>query len=137
MLPLSILFFFVQTGAVIIGFAQDRFHVDENVGFVVLTVSILSGELAGPVSVNFSVKNGAAMSTIDYINPGDITLRFDGAIVEQIVRITIILDDILESTENFFSNLISSNPSVIINPRTAEVFINGDNDRMLNIVLSF
>lgn len=123
----------------IIGFDPVRYNIDENGGFVVLTVRILSGVLAGQVNVQLNTKDGSALSGVDYINPGVITLHFDSGTVELVVAITILDDGILETQENFFSNLISFDRSVIINPETAEVFINEGNNRMLNItgILSF
>ena len=122
-------FIFRQT-AVTIGFDPIIYNVDESAGPVELVVRIISGELARPVEVILSTADGSATSTapVDYINPGDITLQFDSVTDIQFARITIRNDDIYENQENFFSNSISLDGSVIINPGSAEVLINEDND---------
>ena len=107
-------------------------------GFVDLVMRIISGELARPVNVILSTEDGSATSTapVDYINPGDTTLQFDSVADAQFARITITNDDIYENQENLFSNLISLDGSVIINPGSAEVLINEDNDGTF-VALSF
>ena len=121
-----------------IGFDPIIYNIDESTGFIVLVLRIISGELARPVDVILSTEDGSATSTapVDYINPGDITLQFDSVADTQFARITIINDDIFENPENLFSNLISFDGSVIINPGRAEVLINEDNDGTF-VVLSF
>ena len=75
-----------------------------------------------------TTEDGTATSTAptDYTNPGTVTLSFDSTTLSQQVVISIENDDIYESVENFFANLASADPAVMVDPTRAEVVIAED-----------
>ncbi len=67
----------------------------------------------------------------DFVDPGPITLHFNGSSTSQTVRITIIDDAILEHDESFFGKLTATDPAVTVDPNQAEATIIEDNDSKL------
>ncbi len=68
---------------------------------------------------------------LDFVDPGPITLQFDGSSTNRTVRITIIDDAILEDNESFFGNLATTDAAVTVDPDEAEATIIEDNDGKL------
>ena len=115
---------------VTIGFDPETYSVNEDGGSVTLTVRVLDGELARPVTVAFNTQDGTATSVapVDYTAPAlPIPLQFSGDQLVQTVVIPIENDDIVENTENFEGVLFTIDPAVILAPMTADVNI-VDND---------
>ncbi len=71
-----------------------------------------------------------AIGGLDFVDPGSITLQFNGSYTSQTVRITIIDDAILEHDESFFGKLTATDPAVTVEPdqACAEATIIEDND---------
>ena len=116
---------------VTIGFDSVVYVVDEDVGEVSLTVRVLAGQLARPVSVDFVAKDGTATSPIDFSNVTSASpIIFSPSDFVQQVLVTIIDDNIAENPELFAGLLSSVDPAVILDPDTACVEIQ-DNDRKL------
>ncbi len=68
---------------------------------------------------------------LDFVDPGPITLQFDGSSTSRTVRITIIDDAIVEDDESFFGNLATTDAAVTVDPDEAEATIIEDNDGKL------
>ncbi len=66
-----------------------------------------------------------------FVDPGPVTLQFDGSYTSRTVRITIIDDAILDDYESFFGKLTTIDPAVTVDPDLAEVAIYKDNDSKL------
>ena len=116
---------------VTIGFLPDDYSVNEADGTVTLTVRVLAGQLARPVEVDFTTRDGTATSTApeDFVNSAVlITLQFTPDDLEREVVVTIINDNIPENAE-FFNGLLSTiDLAVILDPDTANVEIIDDDD---------
>ena len=108
-----------------IGFDPDVYSVDETTGQVTFSVSVLEGTLERPVEVIFSTTDGSATSVapIDFVSISGAALQFDQNTLTVMVTVTIVDDAILENTENFFGNLITSDSAVDLGPDSATVNI--------------
>ncbi len=117
--------------AVTIGFDPVPYLVEEDDETVTLNVRIISGQLARLVEALVTTEEGSATSTapVDFINPGTVTLQFDGLVTMQTVVINIENDVIFENPEMFFANLVSFDPAVNIAPGRAEITIVEDPER--------
>ncbi|XP_064387674.1 uncharacterized protein LOC135335909 isoform X6 [Halichondria panicea] len=116
---------------VTIGFDPVSYLVEEDDGTVTLNVRIISSQLARPVEALVITEEASATSTTpaDFINPGTVTLQFDGLATMHTVVINIDNDDIFENPEMFFANLVSFDPAVNIAPGRAEITIVEDPER--------
>ncbi len=68
---------------------------------------------------------------LDFVDPGPITLQFNGSYTNWTVRMTIIDDAIVEDNESFFGKLTTIDPAVTVDPDQAVVAIYKDNDSKL------
>ena len=124
-----------------IGFDPVMYSVNETAGEVILTVRVLDGQLARPVSVDFTTQDGTATSTApadfnSVISTSPITLQFSPSDLVLQARVTIIDDTITENPELFSGLLTSLDSSVILAPDTASVEIL-DNDRELPVIFVY
>ena len=124
-----------------IGFDPVMYSVNETVGEVLLTVRVLDGQLARPVSVDFTTQDGTATSTAladfnSVISTSPITLQFSPSDLVQQARVTIIDDNITENSELFSGLLTSIDSAVILALDTASVEIQG-NDRELPAIFVY
>ena len=62
-------------------------------------------------------------------------LLFNDDVTRQCVNVSIVNDDILENTENFFASVTTTVQNVFINPARAEVEIREDPTNGMNLLL--
>jgi hypothetical protein len=100
--------------------------IDENLGNVVVTITHNGGNATGSYSVNYTTVDGSAIAGIDYSSTSG-TLNFNGVSGDTDTAIIPILDDaLIEGSENFILDLVSSSlPSVNISD-TGTITINDD-----------
>jgi len=87
---------------------------------------VLNGTLERSVFVAFSTSDGTATSSdpADFDPLSNVVIEFNGAMLSQTVRVTIINDDILENAENFFGQLSTTDiNNVQLDQALAEVTI--------------
>ncbi|XP_039971110.1 sodium/calcium exchanger 3-like [Bactrocera tryoni] len=106
-------------------FEPGHYTVLESVGDVELHV-IRAGSLANFTKVEYYTEDGTAEAGSDYI-PVSGVLEFPPGIEEQIIKITIVDDDVFEEDEHFYVHLRKpSDDAVIITPKVATVMILDD-----------
>ena len=112
-----------------IGFLPADYTVREDAGTVTLSIQVLDGTLGRAVQVDFSTIDGTATSSqpVDYFAPEvPIILQFTPDELVQQVTITIRNDEVTESSEMFFGNLVTMDTAVYLAPPRANVEITDD-----------
>ena len=112
-----------------VGFVQQDYRVSEDEGSVMLTISVLSGELAAGVSVTVGVNSmdGSATAVRDYIGLTDTVLTVTSEARTQTLSV-VINDDVLEEgLEDFTVYLTTLREDVMVSASKAVVRIE-DND---------
>ena len=101
------------------------YDVNETTGQVTFSVSVLEGILERSVEVIFSTTDGSATSVapIDFVSISGAALQFDQNTLTVTITVIITDDAILENTENFFGNLVTSDSAVDLGPDSATVNI--------------
>lgn len=89
-------------------FAPAQYNVNENVGFVTVTVSRVNGT-AGTVSVDYANANGGTATAGSDYSATSGTLVFQNGETSKTFSVTILDDQISEQTESI--NLVLSNPT--------------------------
>ena len=112
---------------VVVGFDKVTYEVDESAGVVTLTVEVISGDLTEDVTLSYTTVEDSAMDPEDYAGGSVVSITTLSSLVTSVTfRITIVDDELPESTEQFFVDLASvgSLPAgVTLNPDTATVMI--------------
>jgi hypothetical protein len=110
----------------ILQFSSATYSVDENGGYVTLTVSRLDGS-DGAISVDYISSDGSATAGEDY-TAGSGTLNFhDGDANDKTFAVPILDDTIVEGNESFSLTLSNATDGATIgDPDTAEVIIVDD-----------
>jgi len=113
------------TVGVTIGFSPSNYTIDETTGSVTFTVQVLGGTLETSVQVTVSTADGTATSTdpADFVALAGEVLEFNATTLSQTITVTIVNDNILESDEDFFALLDTTNSAVTLDPRTATAVI--------------
>ena len=109
-----------------IGFDPTSLVVNETDGSIEFTIKVLSGVLESSVIVTFSTSDGSATSSdpADFVPLSNMAVEFNAAIQSQTITVTILNDDILENSENFFGVLATPNTdNVVLDDALAEVTI--------------
>ena len=90
-----------------------------------LTVDIMSGTLERSVEVFFSTSHGTATSIdpLDFNPLTDVVLQFNASTSSIPVIVTIVDDRILENSETFFGDLMTSDSSVVVGSQRTNVTI--------------
>jgi uncharacterized delta-60 repeat protein len=104
-------------------FSAPSYLVDENGGYATITV-VRTGGTAGPVSVNFTTRNGSnTSSNVNYAaTSGTLTFVTNQTAASFYVSIT---NDLVQDPASFYFNVILSNPTntVLGSPTNAQVNI--------------
>ena len=112
-----------------IGFDPVTYTVGEASGTVELMVSVLSGELTEPITLNYETSDGSAVAGTDYVLTTDI-LTLSDTITRVTFRVTI-LDDSkfdVELAKTFTVTLLGAPVGVSFNPTSAIVTIVDDDE---------
>ena len=111
-----------------IGFSSATYTVDESAGEVVLTVSVISGDLTEDVMLNYMTQGGTATTVEDYTSMFGILTLSPGD-TEKTIMVPIVNDDLFENDEMFTVHLfLSGAPAgITLDPAIATVTIT-DND---------
>ena len=90
-----------------------------------LNVGIISGSLERSVEVFFSTSDGTATSIdmLDFNPLTDVVLQFNASTSSIPVVVTILDDGILENSETFFGNLMTSDSGVVVDSQRVNVTI--------------
>ena len=110
-----------------IGFDPVTYTVGEASGTVELTVSVLSGELTEPITLNYETSDGSAVAGTDYVLTTD-ALTLSDTITRVTFRVTIIDDSEVdvELAKTFTVTLLGAPVGVLFNPTSAIVTILDD-----------
>ena len=117
---------------VVIGFKPYTYTVVEGAVDVMLTVSVISGDLTQTLTLNYDTADDSAMDPADYTNSTG-TLTLSDTTTTVTFTVTIIDDEVPESTEIFFvylTSVVSLPVGVTLDPVTATVSII-DNDAVV------
>ena len=107
-------------------FSASSYNVVENVAGGNLTVTVTrTGGSFGDISVDYTTVDGVALANEDYVTTSGTLLFFDGEI-SKTFSVTILNDDIFESTEDFVITLGNVSITASLNTPSATVFIVND-----------
>ena len=107
-----------------IGFDQLEYTVNEPVGTLNISASVLDGILMRPAMVVFFTTDGTATSTApDFVSVENLELQFDENTLTRFIVLTIVGDITLEDSEYFFVNLSTPDDAVDLLPDTATINI--------------
>ena len=83
----------------------------------------MSGKLERSVEVFFSTSDGTATSIdlLDFYPLTDVVLQFNASTSSFPVIVTIVDDDILENSETFFGNLMTSDSGVVVDSQRVNI----------------
>ena len=116
--------------AAVIGFEKMMYNGSESDGEIEITISVLQGELSGPVVVRISTRDGSALSDEDY-EALNMTLTFSPDMLRIIVTVDIVDDQVDEEQEYLLAGLelepVDGEPAIQIQPDEATILIE-DND---------
>jgi hypothetical protein len=115
---------------VVIGFEETMYSASEADGVRVVAVTVLQGELSGPVVVRMATTDGTAISGSDY-NGVNLTLTFGQVTTTIAVTVPILEDNIDEEDETLLARLVLEEAveglRILIQPEEAVLTIE-DND---------
>jgi hypothetical protein len=114
----------------VIGFEETMYSASEADGVRVVAVTVLQGELSGPVVVRMATTDGTAISGSDY-NGVNLTLTFGQVTTTIAVTVPILEDNIDEEDETLLARLVLEEAveglRILIQPEEAVLTIE-DND---------
>ena len=104
-------------------FGSATYPVSEGDGLVEVCVNIESGaQLERPVIVTITTSSSSATQNTDYLFT-DTVLSFESDLAEQCASVIIVVDNIVEDTEEIVVNLVSSDTAVNIQTPSVNVLI--------------